>query len=116
LLDTLVQRCQLEKAVLFDVNTKLQLATDPTPSSEGLSELCADLLDTVVDVGLIYGRDPSKGPPGAEAEAGTRAGAGLEEGGLAEEEDDDEGAFDRLTSATVRLREGRSVSIWEVGP
>merc|ERR1712194_318970 len=48
---------RLERAYLFDVVTKLVLAEDPSQSQSrpiDAFELCADLLDVVIDVSCIY--------------------------------------------------------------
>jgi Ras-related GTP-binding protein C/D len=55
LLSSLVDVCDLEKAFLFDVASKIYLATDNQVSSDNTFEVCADMLDVVIDVSCIYG-------------------------------------------------------------
>ena len=55
LLDTLVSSCRIEKAFLFDVVSKIYIATDSSPVDMQSYELCADMIDVVIDVSCIYG-------------------------------------------------------------
>ena len=57
LLDILVTGCRIEKAFLFDVVSKIYLATDSSPVDMQSYELCADMIDVITDVSCIYGRD-----------------------------------------------------------
>lgn len=45
----------IEKSYLLDVFTKLYIATDSNPVDGHSYELCADLVDLVIDVSCIYG-------------------------------------------------------------
>jgi Ras-related GTP-binding protein C/D len=45
----------IEKSYLVDVKTKLYIATDSSPVDIHTYELCADLIDVVIDVSYIYG-------------------------------------------------------------
>mmetsp|Transcript_8747 Transcript_8747/g.27509 ORF Transcript_8747/g.27509 Transcript_8747/m.27509 type:complete len:355 (+) Transcript_8747:69-1133(+) len=54
LLDALVAACDMEKSFLFDVASKIYVATDTAPVDSASYELCADAIDVVLDVGSIY--------------------------------------------------------------
>jgi len=54
LLDFLVNNCGMEKAFLFDVVSKLYVATDATPVHPQDFELCSDMIDVIVDISCIY--------------------------------------------------------------
>ncbi len=56
LLDILISNCRMEKAFLFDVLTKIYIATDSQPVDVETFELCSDMIDVVVDVSCIYGQ------------------------------------------------------------
>jgi len=56
LLDRLIESCAVEKSYLLDVFTKMYIATDSVPVDSHTYELCADLVDVVIDVSCIYGR------------------------------------------------------------
>ncbi|EFC50170.1 predicted protein [Naegleria gruberi] len=55
LLDMLVTNSRLEKAFLFDVVSKIYIATDATPVDNTTYELCSDMIDVVIDISCIYG-------------------------------------------------------------
>merc|ERR1711920_401957 len=55
LLDTLVTSCRIEKAFLFDTISKIYIATDSSPVDMQSYELCADMIDVVIDVSGVYG-------------------------------------------------------------
>eukprot|EP00741_Cyanophora_paradoxa_P003035 tig00000663_g2947.t1 len=55
LLDLLTQNCRIEKAFLFDVLSKVYIATDSSPVDMQSYELCSDMIDVVIDVSCIYG-------------------------------------------------------------
>lgn len=57
LLNSLCVNCRIEKAYLFDVLSKIYIATDTTPTDIGSYEICSDYIDVVVDVSEIYGWD-----------------------------------------------------------
>lgn len=64
LLDILISNCRMEKAFLFDVLTKIYIATDSQPVDVESFELCSDMIDAVVDVSCIYGQvDDSEALP-----------------------------------------------------
>ena len=67
LLDILVTSCRIEKAFLFDVVSKIYIATDSSPVDMQSYELCADMIDAVIDVASIYGLTDESVASGAPA-------------------------------------------------
>mmetsp|Transcript_4115 Transcript_4115/g.8891 ORF Transcript_4115/g.8891 Transcript_4115/m.8891 type:complete len:442 (+) Transcript_4115:76-1401(+) len=57
LLNILIASCEIEKAFLFDVVSKLYIATDHNPVDISSYELCSDMIDVVIDTSCIYGMD-----------------------------------------------------------
>jgi Ras-related GTP-binding protein C/D len=57
LLTTLCANCKIEKAYLFDVLSKIYIATDTSPTEISSYEICSDYIDVVVDISEIYGWD-----------------------------------------------------------
>mmetsp|Transcript_29965 Transcript_29965/g.77340 ORF Transcript_29965/g.77340 Transcript_29965/m.77340 type:complete len:327 (-) Transcript_29965:216-1196(-) len=55
LLDSLMANCRIEKAFLFDLLSKIYVATDSTPVDVQAYELCSDMIDVMMDVSGIYG-------------------------------------------------------------
>jgi len=55
LLNILITNSGMEKAFLFDVVSRIYLATDSNPVSIQSYELCSDMIDVVIDVSCIYG-------------------------------------------------------------
>lgn len=49
------QNSGIEKAFLFDVVSKIYMATDSSPVDMQIYELCCDMIDVVLDVTCIYG-------------------------------------------------------------
>ena len=49
------QSCNMEKSFLFDVVSKVYIATDSNPVDMQSYELCSDMIDVVIDVSCIYG-------------------------------------------------------------
>lgn len=66
LLDMLKDTSRLEKAFLFDVVSKIYVATDSAPVDNSTYELCSDMIDVVIDVSCIYGtpQTPKKSSSG----------------------------------------------------
>ena len=60
LLNTVSASCRFEKAYLFDVYSKVYIASDTTPIDMKAYELCADLIDIIVDMSEVYGWDRGK--------------------------------------------------------
>lgn len=50
-----MQTSGIEKAFLFDVKTKIYVATDSSPVDMQSYELCCDMIDVVIDLSNIYG-------------------------------------------------------------
>ncbi|XP_023337992.1 ras-related GTP-binding protein C isoform X2 [Eurytemora carolleeae] len=55
LINIFVSNSQIEKAFLFDVVSKIYVATDSSPVDMQSYELCCDMIDVVIDVSCIYG-------------------------------------------------------------
>jgi len=60
LLNGLISSCNMEKAFLFDVVSKIYVATDFNPVDMQTYELCSDMIDVVLDVSCIYGSKGQK--------------------------------------------------------
>ena len=84
LLDVLISNCHMQKAFLFDVLTKVYLATDSQPVDVQSFELASDMLDVVVDVSCIYGEEEAQEVGGLEAD----------------------GAFDKSSASVISLSNG----------
>ena len=56
MLDALIQSSRIEKAFIFDLVSKIFIATDSNPT-DILShyEICSELIDVLIDVSCIYG-------------------------------------------------------------
>ncbi|XP_029977190.1 ras-related GTP binding Cb [Salarias fasciatus] len=55
LLNIFISHSGIEKAFLFDVLSKIYVATDSSPVDMQSYELCCDMIDVVIDVSSIYG-------------------------------------------------------------
>jgi len=55
LLNILNSNSGIEKSFLFDVVSKIYIATDSSPVDMQSYELCSDMIDVVIDVSCIYG-------------------------------------------------------------
>ena len=60
LLNLLSSNCHMDKAFLFDVLSKIYIATDSSPVDMPSYEVCSDYIDVIVDVSEIYGWDRPK--------------------------------------------------------
>jgi Ras-related GTP-binding protein C/D len=58
LLDQLINASKMEKVYLFDLVSKIYLASDSQPMDDSY-ELCSDMIDVVIDVSVIYGQHDS---------------------------------------------------------
>jgi Ras-related GTP-binding protein C/D len=67
LLTSLCSNCKIEKAYLFDVLSKIYIASDTSPGDMSSYEICSDYIDVVVDISEIYGWDRGE-VEGAEAD------------------------------------------------
>ncbi|KAH3671354.1 hypothetical protein WICMUC_004651 [Wickerhamomyces mucosus] len=54
LLDNLVLHSKIEKAFLFDINSKIYVATDSSPVDIETYEVCAEFIDVTVDLNDLY--------------------------------------------------------------
>ncbi len=45
----------MDKAFLYDVVSKIYIATDSSPVDSTTYELCSDMIDVVIDISCIYG-------------------------------------------------------------
>eukprot|EP01033_Poteriospumella_lacustris_P007732 gene7732-5559_t len=61
LLDKLIESSIVDKSYMLDVFTKLYIATDSNPVDSRTYELCADLVELVIDVSCIYGLSEEDG-------------------------------------------------------
>lgn len=86
LLNILNTNSAIEKSFLFDVVSKIYIATDSTPVDMQSYELCCDMIDVVIDVSWIYGI----------------------------REDQDAAAFDDQSSSLIKLNNGTVLYLREV--
>mmetsp|Transcript_26075 Transcript_26075/g.52013 ORF Transcript_26075/g.52013 Transcript_26075/m.52013 type:complete len:348 (-) Transcript_26075:28-1071(-) len=91
LLNILLSNCNMEKTFLFDVVSKIYIATDSNPVDMQSYELCSDMIDVVVDVSCIYG---------VNNQEGDGEGDGL--------------YYDSQSSSTIRLGNGMVLYLREV--
>ncbi len=89
LLNILITSCNMEKSFLFDVVSKVYIATDSNPVDMQSYELCSDMIDVVIDVSCIYGMKDDSG----------------EEDGY---------AYDAASCAVMRLNNGMVLYLREV--
>jgi len=61
LLNALCTNCRIEKAYLFDLVSKIYIATDTSPTDIGSYEICSDYIDVIIDITEIYGSRPNEG-------------------------------------------------------
>src|SRR5271156_3214341 len=73
LLNILVNNCGMEKAYLFDILSKIYIASDTRPIDMEVYEMCSDYIDVIVDVTDLYGyprtHDKKLGDQMVEAES-----------------------------------------------
>lgn len=62
LLNSLCSTCRIQKAYLFDIPSKIFIASDTSPQDTNSYEVCSDLIDVVVDIGELYGWDRASDP------------------------------------------------------
>ncbi|KAK9728983.1 GTP-binding protein gtr2 [Basidiobolus ranarum] len=58
LLNILCSNSGIEKAFLFDVVSKIYVATDSSPVDMQSYEICSDMIDVIIDISCIYGPTP----------------------------------------------------------
>ncbi|XP_063407484.1 ras-related GTP-binding protein C-like isoform X1 [Mytilus trossulus] len=101
LLNILTTHSGIEKAFLFDVVSKIYIATDISPVDMQSYELCCDMIDVVNDVSYIYGKDHSKGSCGILSRQDSTA-------------TKEDGAFDSQSASTIKLNNGTILYLREV--
>ncbi|KAI9033125.1 ras-related GTP binding D [Hyaloraphidium curvatum] len=89
LLNNLCSSSNIEKAFLFDVVSKIYIATDSSPVDVQSYELCSDMIDVALDVSSIYSRDASF--------------------------ENVESVFDGESGSTIRLSSGMVLHLRQVG-
>ena len=57
MLNLLIQKCRIEKSYLFDLHSKLYIATDSTPLDTNVYGLISDKIDMVLDLASLYDYD-----------------------------------------------------------
>ncbi|RGP80800.1 GTP-binding gtr2 [Fusarium longipes] len=55
MLTNLCRTCRFEKAYLFDVLTKIYIATDSATADMASYEICSDYIDVIIDITEVYG-------------------------------------------------------------
>jgi Ras-related GTP-binding protein C/D len=63
LLDMFQYNSKVEKCMLFDVFSKIFLATDSSPEDPTMYELCSDMIDVALDISMIYSPPAPEGTP-----------------------------------------------------
>uniref|UniRef100_A0A0K0FKL2 GTP-binding protein n=2 Tax=Strongyloides TaxID=6247 RepID=A0A0K0FKL2_STRVS len=58
-LDMFNQGTNIEKSFIFDLTSKVYIATDSAPVDMATYELCCDMIDVAIDVSTIYGKNKS---------------------------------------------------------
>jgi len=71
MLNMFVQHSNAEKAFLFDVVSKIYIATDSSPVDMQSYELCCDMIDLVIDVSCIYGMPAETGASSFDDKSGS---------------------------------------------
>lgn len=94
LLDIFISNSGIEKAFLFDVVSKIYIATDSSPVDMQSYELCCDMIDVVLDISMIYGEDGDSSSQHDRAK--------------------EESAFNNDSSSVIRLNNGTVMYLREV--
>jgi Ras-related GTP-binding protein C/D len=55
MLTSLCRTCRFDKAYLFDVVSKIYIATDSAPEDMASYEICSDFVDVIIDFTEVYG-------------------------------------------------------------
>ncbi|KJF61440.1 GTP-binding protein GTR2 [Coccidioides immitis RS] len=67
LINILANNCGMEKAYLFDVLSKIYIASDSRPVDMACYEMCSDYIDVIVDVSELYSWEhPDRKPLGPQ--------------------------------------------------
>ncbi|KAJ8143137.1 hypothetical protein OY671_003738 [Metschnikowia pulcherrima] len=67
MLDNLVAHSSIDKVFLFDVNSKIYVATDSSPVDIQTYEVCAEFIDITIDLDDLYVENDAKGDSQAVA-------------------------------------------------
>ncbi|KAI9297458.1 ras-related GTP binding C [Neoconidiobolus thromboides FSU 785] len=70
LLNILCSNSGIEKAYLFDITSKIYLATDSSPVDMQSYEICSDMIDVVIDLTSIYNIPPTSRITSSDEENG----------------------------------------------
>ena len=62
-MDNLILKSNIKKAFLFDVASKIYIATDSSPVNMEHYEICSELIDVLIDVTCIYGVNEDESDP-----------------------------------------------------
>ena len=60
MLDSLNNAWGIEKSFIFDIISKIYIATDSSPLDIAHYEICSELIDVLIDMSCIYGKDSLK--------------------------------------------------------
>uniref|UniRef100_A0AC35TQ21 Ras-related GTP-binding protein D n=1 Tax=Rhabditophanes sp. KR3021 TaxID=114890 RepID=A0AC35TQ21_9BILA len=60
-LDIFNQGSNIEKSFIFDIASKIYIATDSSPVDMATYELCCDMIDVAIDISAIYGQHDENG-------------------------------------------------------
>jgi Ras-related GTP-binding protein C/D len=112
LLNSLCRNCRIEKAYLFDVLSKIYIATDTTPAGAGDYEVCSDYIDVVVDISEIYGWRINREQP-VDAE-GNPVESDSDDMDDEDDEDEGEGIEDAESLITMEKRKGNYLYLREL--
>lgn len=66
MLDNLVQHSSIDKVFLFDVNSKIYVATDSSPVDIQTYEVCAEFIDITIDLDELYVESNGNEQPGKQ--------------------------------------------------
>ena len=98
ILTSFVTKCDIEKAFIFDVVSKIYIATDANLMETDTIALCSDMIDLTVDVSGIYGGKEMK-----EEEMKQNGSNGLVNNSLM----DANNAFDNESSSFITLQSAK---------
>ena len=57
MMDNMIDKSLVQKAFLFDVISKIYIASDSSPVDMKQYEICSELIDVLIDVTCIYGNE-----------------------------------------------------------
>jgi len=79
LLNLLISSSNIEQAFLFDVQTKISIATDSSPTDMQMYELCCDMIDLLINMSEIYGKPTDDGRLGDDDNPDEESGSSVTE-------------------------------------